>query len=60
MFGELLDVPAQNLVENGGEITIKNHPPQYEVQFNDVGKLRDPRVWFDARVLKEIITYVVP
>jgi len=56
MFGELPDVPGTNLVENGGEITIKDDPPQYEVEFNDAEQLRKPEVWFDARVLGEIIT----
>ena len=60
MFGELLDVLGTNLVENGGEITIKDDPSQYEVKFNDAEQLRKPEVQFNARVLREIITQVVP
>lgn len=55
MFGGLPDVPAGNLESNGGEITITKWPPRYEIQFNNVQELRGPRVWFDARVLEEII-----
>ena len=60
MFSKLLDVLGTNLVKNGGKITIKDDPSQYEVEFNDVEQLRKPKVQFNARVLREIITQVVP
>jgi len=55
MFGKLPHVPDMNLVQAGGEIRVKDDPPQYEVLFNDAEPLRNAEVWFDARVLWDIL-----